>query len=223
MRAGATYRVTGKNDAASWWQIEYDSKQGWVSSEVASVAGNTGAISIVQVAPPPTAVPQAASAAPVSASSASYPAAPGSFGYGIQIDPWGDRGRAITAIKGMGFGWVKVQIPWKNFEGSQGDRGYADDIINQLSGAGLNVLASIVKAPDWARPGNTDRSVEGPPANPQTYADYVGAFAAAQQGQGQGYRSMERAEPMVRMGQRAIERESLCRLVVSCLLCHQGR
>lgn len=180
LRAGATYRITGKNDAADWWQIDYDSKQGWVSGSVASVSGNTGGISAVKVAPPPTAAPQAASSS--TSSSASYPAAPGSFGYGIQIDPWGDRGRATSAIKGMGFGWVKVQIPWKSFEGSQGSRSYADDIINQLSGAGLNVLASIVKAPDWARPGNTDFSVEGPPANPQTYADYVGAFAAHNKG-----------------------------------------
>ncbi len=184
LRAGATYRVTGMNDAASWWQIEYDGKQGWVSGDVASIAGNTGAVSVVEVAPPPTAVPQVASAAPapVVSAGASYPAAPGSFGYGVQIDPWGDRGRAVAAIRSMGFGWVKVQIPWKNFEGSPGSRSYADDIIDQLSGAGLNVLASIVKAPDWARPGNTDRSVEGPPENPQTYADYVGAFAAANKG-----------------------------------------
>ena len=39
-----------------------------------------------------------------------------------------------------------------------------------------------MKAPDWARPGNTDRSVEGPPADPQTYADYVAAFAAHNKG-----------------------------------------
>jgi hypothetical protein len=51
-----------------------------------------------------------------------------------------------------------------------------------LNGSGLNILVSIVKAPDWSRPGNTDRSVEGPPANPQDYADFVGAFAARYKG-----------------------------------------
>lgn len=180
VRAGATYRITGRNDASNWWQFNYDGNEGWISGDLISVSGNTGAISVVKVAPPPTAVPQAASAAPSTGSS--YPAAPGSFGYGIQIDPWGDRARAVSAIKNMGFGWVKVQIPWKSFEGSPGSRSYADDIINQLAGAGLNVLASIVKAPNWARPANTDLSVEGPPANPQTYADYVGAFAAHNRG-----------------------------------------
>jgi hypothetical protein len=57
-----------------------------------------------------------------------------------------------------------------------------DQIVDSLSGGGLNILASIVKAPNWARPGNTDFSVEGPPANSQDYADFVGAFAARYKG-----------------------------------------
>ena len=40
-------------------------------------------------------------------------------------------------------------------------------MVNAANGAGLErALASIVKAPAWARPGNTDLSVEGPPADP---------------------------------------------------------
>ncbi len=181
LRAGANYRITGQNEASDWWQIAFDNKSGWVSSDVVNIGGSTADVAVVQVAPPPTAAPRAATTTS-GGGTTTYPAAPGSFGYGVQIDPWGDRGRAISAINGMGFKWVKVQIPWKTFEGSPGQRGYADDIINQLAGSGLNVLASIVKAPDWARPGNTDRSVEGPPADPQTYADYVAAFAAHNKG-----------------------------------------
>ncbi len=55
-------------------------------------------------------------------------------------------------------------------------------MVNQLNGAGINVLLSVVKAPNWARPGNTDFSVEGPPSNPQTYADFVGALASHYKG-----------------------------------------
>ncbi len=189
LKAGATYRVSGQSETPGWWQISFDGKDAWVSADLVDVNGPTETVAVVQVAPPPTAVPVAAKPAPAAAakpasaaSSARYPAAPGSFGYGVQIDPWGNRPAAVAAIKNMGFNWVKVQIPWKTFEGSPGQRGFADDIINELSGAGINVLASIVKAPDWARPGNTDRSVEGPPADPQTYADYVGAFAAHNKG-----------------------------------------
>jgi hypothetical protein len=84
----------------------------------------------------------------------------------------------------MGFNWVKFQTPWKDFEGSKGSYGWGgmDTIVNSLAGAGQNILASIVKAPDWARPGNTDRGVEGPPANPQDYANFVGAFAGRYKG-----------------------------------------
>jgi hypothetical protein len=78
----------------------------------------------------------------------------------------------------LGFSWVKFQLPWKDFESQQGQRNWPDDKIGALNGAGLNILASIVKAPNWARPGNTDLSVEGPPADPATYASFVGEFAA---------------------------------------------
>jgi hypothetical protein len=184
--AGATYRITGRSEDGQWYQINFEGNPAWVASDLVRVSGNAGALAIVKVAPPPTAAPRpvAANPAPAQASggAAKYPAAPGNFGYGVQIDPWGNRPAAVAATKGMGFNWVKVQIPWKNFEGSPGQRSFADDIINELSGSGLKVLASIVKAPDWARPSNTDRSVEGPPADPQKYADYVGAFAAHNRG-----------------------------------------
>jgi hypothetical protein len=57
-------------------------------------------------------------------------------------------------------------------------RNFPDDIVDALNSNGINILASIVKAPDWARPGNTNFSVEGPPVNPQDYANFVGEFAA---------------------------------------------
>ncbi|MDW8101603.1 MAG: cellulase family glycosylhydrolase [Anaerolineae bacterium] len=103
------------------------------------------------------------------------------FGYGIQAhmvhnpDP-----RIIQAVKDIGFNWIKVQIEWKVFEPSKGNIawGEMDRIVNDVHGNGLNLLFSIVKAPKWARPPHTDFSVEGPPANPQDYADFVGQVAA---------------------------------------------
>jgi hypothetical protein len=74
--------------------------------------------------------------------------------------------------------WVKFQLPWKHFEGTRGARNWPDDVVTALNVNGINILASIVKAPDWARPGNTNFSVEGPPANPGDYASFVGEFAA---------------------------------------------
>jgi hypothetical protein len=74
--------------------------------------------------------------------------------------------------------WVKFQLPWKDFEGTRGARNWPDDIVTTLNANGIQILASIVKAPNWARPGNTNFSVEGPPANPGDYASFVGEFAA---------------------------------------------
>jgi len=180
VQTGATYRVTGKNEAGDWYQFNYgEDRPGWISASFITLRGPVSTIAVVKVAAPVASQP---AAAPAPSGGATYPPAGGYFGYGIQIDPWGNRAAAIAAIKAMGFNWVKVQIPWKNYEGSPGERNVPEDIVNDLSGAGLKVLLSIVKAPDWARPANTDRSVEGPPADPQTYANYVSTVASRLKG-----------------------------------------
>ncbi len=193
LRGGATYRITGQNDNGSWWQINYDNGTAWVTGELVTIRGNSESVAIVEVAPPPTPAPVAAApaAAPAAAAAApaaapSYPRAPGTFGYGVQAQVYGgaDLGYIVNATRNMGFNWVKFQLPWKDFEGSKGAYGWGgmDQIVDTLRGGGLNILASIVKAPNWARPGNTDFSVEGPAANNQDYADFVGAFAAHYKG-----------------------------------------
>lgn len=177
LRTGATYRVTGKNDAGSWWQISFDGKEGWVSGEVATVSGNTASVAVVEVAPPPTAVP-AAAAAPAPAAPVASRGSNAGFGYGMQIPNYNVAGFSAQ-IAAAGFNWVKFQIPWKDVEGSQGnpDWGGVDGTVNAASAAGLKILLSVPKAPAWARPAGTDLSVEGPPADPGTYARFVGQMA----------------------------------------------
>jgi hypothetical protein len=175
------FKITGKSQNGAWWQIDFSGKPGWVSSELVTVAGPTGDVAVATAEPLPTAVPQAAAPAASGSGPApvkSYPAAPGSFGYGMQIPNYGVDG-FVSQIKGAGFNWVKLQIPWKDLEGSQGDIGWGglDGIVNVASGNGLQMLVSIPKAPAWARPAGTDMSVEGPPADPNTYARFVGALA----------------------------------------------
>ncbi len=176
LSGGETQKITGKSEDGKWWQIATKDGNGWVSGELVAVTGTIGDLPVVKVAPPPTASPQQAAAA---AAGALRPAGAGSFGYGIQIDPAGDRLEATNKVREMGFNWVKFQLPWKDFEGGgPGQRNWPDDIVGSINGAGLNILVSIVKSPEWARPGNTDRGVEGPPADPGTYASFVGEFAA---------------------------------------------
>jgi hypothetical protein len=107
-----------------------------------------------------------------------------SFAYGIQVDPSADPAEVIGHLNALGIKWVKFQVPWKETEPQQNVRNWAewDRLILAYHKAGLNILLSVVKAPDWARPANTDLSQEGPPADPNTYAMFVGEMAKRYKG-----------------------------------------
>lgn len=127
--------------------------------------------------PQPTQPPQ---------SSAPPPSTGEGFDYGIQAHVWGQQTQPIAdSIVGLGFHWLKVQVEWKNYEGvgkGQYAWGDIDRIVGACQANGLHLLASVVKAPGWARGPSADYSVEGPPANLQDYADFVGAMAARYKG-----------------------------------------
>ncbi|MEM7032043.1 MAG: hypothetical protein AAF629_20990 [Chloroflexota bacterium] len=101
------------------------------------------------------------------------------FDYGIQVDPGGDLNSHVGHVQSLGFRWIKVQMPWKEVEPYPGGYqwGRWDNLVDIYHRNGISVLLSIPKSPDWARPGDDDRSVEGPPADVQTYANFVAAVA----------------------------------------------
>jgi len=109
---------------------------------------------------------------------------PPTFAYGIQVDPSGDSNEIIGHLRTLGVKWIKFQLSWKEIEPQQGayNWGEWDRLILTYRQAGFNILLSIVKAPNWARPANTDLSQEGPPANPATYARFVGELAQRYRG-----------------------------------------
>ncbi len=135
---------------------------------------------VVEEAPPEEVPPE--DAPPVDSGPPPLASAVGDlpFDYGIQVDPRGNMQGNIGLISGMGFTWVKFQMAWKDVEPTPG--GYSwnmwDQLINAYAGAGIKVLLSIPKAPDWSRPPDDDRSVEGPPQDPNAYANFVGQVAA---------------------------------------------
>jgi spore germination protein YaaH len=130
----------------------------------------------------PTATPKPAPADETPANTAPPPAvAPANvpFGYGIQVDPRGDTAANIEHIEALGFNWVKFQMAWKDVEPAQGDYSWGmwDNLINAYHDNGIQILLSIPKAPDWARPFDDDKSVEGPPQDPGLYARFAGLVA----------------------------------------------
>jgi len=111
------------------------------------------------------------------------------FGYGIQADMVtdGDHGRIVNHVHQLGFGWVKQQVEWFRYNPGPGqyDWGTLDRIVDACVNNGLNVMFSVVKAPHWARPpGDTD---EGPPADPNTYGEFMKAMAARYKGRVRAY------------------------------------
>lgn len=115
-------------------------------------------------------------------------ARPVNFGYGFQIDVNNDYGRALGLTRNAGFNWAKVQIRWADVEAQPGaiNWGAIDNAVNGANGGGVNLLLSVVTAPDWARPGQ-NLAEHGPPTDPQTYANFVGAIAARHPGRVQAY------------------------------------
>ncbi|NOX63554.1 MAG: SH3 domain-containing protein [Chloroflexi bacterium] len=179
LKAGEQLKIIGKNKEGTWWQLEgKDGKPVWIIANRVTTQGPVNEVTVAKNIPKP---PKRQPASTGGGGSRPIPAGAGSFGYGIQIQPYGgaDIVAAANYIKSMGFNWVKWQVPWKDMEGSPGQIGWGgqDNLVNFFAGQGLNILASIVKAPKWARPPNTDLSVEGPPADPQTFANFLGAYA----------------------------------------------
>jgi hypothetical protein len=70
-------------------------------------------------------------------------------------------------------------MAWKDVESAPKDYSWAlwDQVIDAYHNNGIKILLSIPKAPDWARPFDDDKSVEGPPEDPDLYAEFVAIVA----------------------------------------------
>ncbi|HJX38279.1 MAG TPA: cellulase family glycosylhydrolase [Anaerolineae bacterium] len=145
--------------------------------------------------PRPSSTPPAATATllpqtPVApAVSTPSPSSPGTgFDYGIQVHLFHlDAGYVCELVDNIQFRWIKHQIEWKEFEPAKGQYRWQpiDEIVNAADDAGLNVLLSVVKAPNWARGGQTQE--DGPPQDYRDYGNFMGALAQRYCGRVQAY------------------------------------
>lgn len=103
------------------------------------------------------------------------------FRYGIQahILHRHEADRVMAATADMGLGWVKQQVEWRVFEPTQGAIRYfmLDQMVLSANEKGTGLLFSVTHAPDWARENGFDTSVDGPPADPQTMANFLKTIA----------------------------------------------
>ncbi len=100
--------------------------------------------------------------------------------------------RDMNMIKDMGFGWVKQQFAWRDIEGHEKgvfDWSRADEVVYASNVKGLNLLARMDNAPDWAAPGCYDSATSsmGPPQNINDWTDLLKAFATRYKGRVRAY------------------------------------
>jgi hypothetical protein len=123
---------------------------------------------------PPTAVPP--TAAPPVAQGAMPNLDP--VRMGIQLDPTlsqDDWNQAIQDIQRLGVKWLKVQVNWKQLQPNSADEISVDFrrleiYLETAFNAGLDILVSVAKAPNWAR---SNQNEDGPPDDPQALANFV--------------------------------------------------
>ncbi len=102
------------------------------------------------------------------------------FQLGIQVAPSYDPAVAqiwMTEVKDkLRLGWIKQQVRWEDVEPQPGQYNWAplDTPLQVAADNNVKVMLSVVTAPEWARePGNQRLDEVGPPADPQTYANFL--------------------------------------------------
>ena len=180
---GTALEILALGPTGEWYQVTLPDRDepAYVFAGLTTPAGpldDLPQLAEDDVPPPPA--PQAVVAASAAPVNAPPPAGGGFFGYGVQAHMLGGGiDAAVNATANLGFNWIKQQVEWRNFEGSQGAIDFSElrRVVDAAGGRGINVLVSVVNAPDWAREPGFDTSVGGPPADPQTYAAFVGRLA----------------------------------------------
>jgi hypothetical protein len=126
---------------------------------------------------------------PASAQTASTTAAKTGWGYGFQVQLWhydaSARSNVIGDVKQAGFNWLTEQIEWDAVELSPGEYDWSqlDNIVNDSSAAGLNVMLSFQHAPVFYRTPTSGLM----PGDPSTYGTFLGAVASRYTGKIQAY------------------------------------
>ena len=101
--------------------------------------------------------------------------------YGMNIFIWGNPSttdRDLNLMRNAGFGWQKTLFQWREIEGAgkgQFNWTEADRVVAASKAAGIKIIARVDFNPYWAR---ADRAHNGPPDNPQDFADFVTALVS---------------------------------------------
>lgn len=100
-------------------------------------------------------------------------------------DPDITAGYMDAAANQLNLNWIKVQVRWEFVEPQQGvyDWTIFDVLFAEASKKNLKVLASVVTSPMWARELGATEGTHGPPADNQTFANFIATMIGRYPGQ----------------------------------------
>ncbi|MCX6049833.1 MAG: SH3 domain-containing protein [Chloroflexi bacterium] len=181
LSAGTTLEVLTLNSAGDWYQVNVPglSNPAWGLSNLTTTTGPVESLARLSGDQLPTAPTTAVAATAPALASSPAPSGGGSFAFGITANMWqNDKNGAAGQIKDLGFSWVKQQVRWEFVENEPGAVNWTemDDILNVMNANGIQVMFSVVTAPQWTRPDKAGTG--GPPNDFNVYADFVGKIAA---------------------------------------------
>lgn len=115
--------------------------------------------------------------------------------YGAQAFLWWrpeTADRDLGLMRDAGLTWVKQIFAWQDIEGaSKGSYnwGNADQAVYTANGKGIDMLARLDNAPNWAAPGcnNPSKKQMGPARNTQDWVDFLSAFVTRYKGRIRAY------------------------------------
>jgi len=129
------------------------------SSTIGSTATTTTGTASPSASTPASSQATPPVASPAGSTVATTPGAGSKFAYGFNVYARADADgqpynqKVIDAVKGAGFGWVRLPIQWSGMERAKGqwDPLPVDRLVKQFNGSGIKILMTVSSAPDWAR------------------------------------------------------------------------
>lgn len=105
--------------------------------------------------------------------------------YSLDLNPDNQDGYFRSVREDLGLRWVKQQVRWEDVEKEPGvyDWSKLDLVMPSAQRFGINIMMSIVTAPDWAREPGVSTAQHGPPADYQDYVNFVLAILDRYPGQ----------------------------------------
>ena len=131
--------------------------------------------------------------------------------------------RSLAAIKEAGFGYIREQVAWQEFErgqkGSYWDERWQrsswhnlDRLVNLVREYGLEMIARVDYPPDWAQPPGTTWHAT-PPSRFEDYGDFVYTLAQRYKGRLKYYQIWNEPNLTIEWGLRPVDPAEYVRLL----------